>query len=441
MRRPWAITKRTVVAFYDDQMTQHAAAITYYSLMSLFPAILLGLSVLGLVGEYPRTYDAIVRYLNDVAPPSVVQPIDDSLRDAFRNKSTATTGLFLSIFLAFFGTTGVLESMRRALNVVFEIDSGRSFFRRKLVDVFSTFALLGLVVSTLMFVVVGRGLAEDILRLVGADENAAQVWGALRWPAAVASALLGFSFVYYVTPDLKHKAFHLVTPGAVLGVAAWLLVSYGLSEYISNVVNIGALYGAFAGAIVVVLWLWFSSCSMLLGAELNAAIARQRTLEAETDEGPADRAASPADVVERSERRARWRRRRRARAAARGDAPEGTDATGADGGVPDDGETTTRSGRATRALPDEPTAVAPVREDRDAPAPRSGSAAPPARAPVPPADAGTSARRPTPPNGAGPAPPNGDGVQPTNGAAPPSTRPDEAPTVVRHPAGGDPPSG
>lgn len=285
MRRPWAITKRMVVNFYDDQMTQHAAAITYYSLMSLFPAILLGLSILGLVGEYPRTYDAIVRYLDDVAPPSVVRPIDESLRDAFRNKSTATTGLFLSTFLALFGTTGVLESMRRALNVVFRVRSGRSFLKRKGVDILSTFALLTLVLSTLIFVVIGKSLAEDILRVIGADENAAQVWSILRWPAAVASALLGFSFVYAVTPDHEDRHWHLVTPGAALGVTAWLVVSYGLSEYISNVVNIGALYGAFTGAIVVVLWLWFSSCALLLGAELNASIIRQREIEAEATAG------------------------------------------------------------------------------------------------------------------------------------------------------------
>ncbi|CAB4923982.1 unannotated protein [freshwater metagenome] len=369
MRRPWAITKRTVVSFYDDQMTQHAAAITYYSLMSLFPAILLGLSILGLVGEYPRTYDAIVRYLDDVAPPSVVRPIDESLRDAFRNKSTATTGLFLSIFLAFFGTTGVLESMRRALNVVFEVDSGRSFFRRKLVDVLSTFALLALVLSTLIFVVVGRGLAEELLRLVGADENAAAVWSVLRWPAAVASALLGFSFVYYVTPDLKHHAFHLVTPGAVLGVIAWLLVSYGLSEYISNVVNIGALYGAFTGAIVVVLWLWFSSCSLLLGAELNAAITRQRMLDATAaGDGPDGGGEAPVEV-DRVARRTRWRRRRRVRAAARGAAsPAGTpvaDEPYVDGATPAEG-----------LGPDAPDGPAGgVSSDRvDAPGPENGPA-------------------------------------------------------------------
>lgn len=298
MRRPWAIIKRTVVAFYHDQMTQHAGAITYYSLMSLFPAILLALSVLGLVGEYPRTYDAILHYLRDVAPASVVQPIDESLRDAFKHKSTATTGLVLSTLLALFGTTGVLESMRRALNVAFRVQGGRSFVRRKAIDVASTFVLLALVLATLIFVVVGRGLAEDILRLVGADENAAWIWTLVRWPAAVLSALLGFSFVYYVTPDYQHRAFHLVTPGAVLGVTGWLLVSYGLSEYISNVVNVGALYGAFTGAIVVVIWLWFSSCSLLLGAELNAAIGLDH------HEEDALRAAENARRSEEPDRRA-----------------------------------------------------------------------------------------------------------------------------------------
>jgi membrane protein len=310
MRRALAVIKRTVVAFYDDQMTQHAGAITYYSLMSLFPVILLALSILGVVGEYPRTYDAIVRYLSDVAPDSVVQPIDDSLRDAFKHKSTATTGLVLSTLFALWGTTGVLESMRRALNVAFRVQGGRSFFRRKTIDVLSTFVLLALVLATLVFVVVGRSLAEDILRLVGADENAAAVWTALRWPAAVASALLGFAYVYYVTPDYRRRAFHLVTPGAVLGVVGWLVVSWGLSEYISNVVNVGALYGAFTGAIVVVIWLWLSSCALLLGAELNASILI--VAGRSPDGGPLGPDGEPVSIREP-------RARRRLRRTARGD--------------------------------------------------------------------------------------------------------------------------
>jgi YihY family inner membrane protein len=212
----------------------------------------------------------------------VVQPIDSSLRVALRNKSTATTGLILSIFIAFYGTTGVLESMRRALNVAFRVEGGRSFLRRKTVDVASTFVLMTLVLTTMVFVVVGEELAVELFDLIGLDRGAATLWAAVRWPAAVISAMLGFSFIYYVTPDYKHRAFHLVTPGAVLGVSAWLLVSYLLSQYISNVVNVGALYGAFTGAIVVVIWLWLSSCALLFGAELNAAIADEADAVLET---------------------------------------------------------------------------------------------------------------------------------------------------------------
>src|SRR5688500_7840468 len=105
-------------------MTHHAAALTYYGLMSLFPTVLLGLSLLGLLGQYPETYDAIMEYLREVAPASVVDPLDDSLRRALQAKGTAATTLALSVALALYGTTGVLEAARRALNVVFEIESG-----------------------------------------------------------------------------------------------------------------------------------------------------------------------------------------------------------------------------------------------------------------------------------------------------------------------------
>ena len=124
MSRIPTIVKRTLLSFYDDQMTQHAAALTYYGLMSLFPAALLGLSLLGLIGQYPETYNAIIDYLEDVAPASVVAPLDRSLRTALQNKGTATTALVISVVLAFYGTTGVLEAARRALNVVFEVTLG-----------------------------------------------------------------------------------------------------------------------------------------------------------------------------------------------------------------------------------------------------------------------------------------------------------------------------
>jgi membrane protein len=278
MRGAGAILTRTVVSFYDDQMTHHAAALTYYALMSLFPTMLLGLSLLGLIGQYPETYDAIMRYARDVAPESVVTPLDSSLRSALQNKGTAATAVVISVAIAFYGTTGVLEAARRALNVVFEIDNGRSFLRRKLVDVASTVVLVALVLVTGILVFVGGGFADDLLGFIGLGPTAADVWNIARWPAALLVAMLVFSFIYFITPDVKQRSWRWVTPGAVTGVLLWLLASWVFSLYIGKVADVGAIYGTFAGAIVLVAWIWLTNVALLFGAELNAEIERQKEL-------------------------------------------------------------------------------------------------------------------------------------------------------------------
>src|SRR4026209_937439 len=168
MRSARVVIKRTLVSFYDDQMTQHAAALTYYSLMPLFPATLLGLSLLGLRGESPSTYNAIIDYLRDVVPHSALVPLDSSLRQALQHKGTAVTAFVISIALTLYGTTGVLEAARRALNVVFELDGGgRSFLRRKSIDIVFTFVLMGLVLAGLILLFVGGRVASDLFGFIG----------------------------------------------------------------------------------------------------------------------------------------------------------------------------------------------------------------------------------------------------------------------------------
>jgi len=278
MRGVLPVIKRTLVSFYDDQMTHHAAALTYYALMSLFPTVLFALSLLGLVGQYPETYDAIMGYARDVAPDSVVTPLDSSLEHALQNKGTATTTLAISAVIAFYGTTGVLEAARRALNVVFEIESGRSFLRRKLVDVASTIVLIALALVTGVLVFVGGGFAEDLFDFIGLGQTAADIWNIARWPAALLVAMLVFSYVYYITPDVQQRSWRWVTPGAIVGVLLWLLTSWGFSTYISQVADVGAIYGAFTGAILLVAWLWLTNVALLFGAELNAEIERQKEM-------------------------------------------------------------------------------------------------------------------------------------------------------------------
>ena len=259
-------------------MTHHAAALTYYVLMSLFPAVLLALSLLGLLGQYPDTYNAIIDYLREIAPVSVVDPLDRSLRSALQSKGTAATALVISVVVALYGTTGALEAARRALNVVFEADGGRSFLRRKALDVACTLVLMVLVLASLIMVFVGGRFAEDLLGFIGLGSTAAQVWSIARWPGALAVAMLVFAFIYYVTPDVHQRSFRWVTPGAVVGVLLWLAASLGFSAFISHFADVGALYGAFAGAIVLVAWLWLTNVALLLGAELNAEIEREQQL-------------------------------------------------------------------------------------------------------------------------------------------------------------------
>jgi membrane protein len=278
MARVREVTKRTLKSFYDDQMTHHAAALTYYSLMSLFPAVLMGVSLLGLLGQYPQTYDAIIGYLRDVAPDSTVAALDATLRSAFRSKGLAATTLAIGAIIALYGATGVLEAARRAMNVSFEVEGGRGFLQRKKTDLISSLVLGSLVLLTLILVFVGGDFAADLLGFIGLGSTAADVWAIARWPAAGLAAMLAFSWIYYVTPDVRHRGFRWVTPGAAAGVLLWLLASAGFSVYVSNVGNLNATYGSFATAIVLVFWLWLTNIALLFGAELNAEIEREKQL-------------------------------------------------------------------------------------------------------------------------------------------------------------------
>ncbi len=269
MRGTWTVTRRAAVGFYRDQGTHHAAALTYYALMSVFPLMLLAVSLLGLLGEYPVTYNAIITELRKVVPATTLAPLDDALRAAFRSTGTAVAALIVGVLTAFFGATGFMEASRRALNVVFDSHTGRSFLRRKLTDIVSVVLLLGLVVVTLIFMFAGEGVARDV---VGAE--GAQLWRIVRWPAAVACALLVFSFIYYVTPDVDHRSFRWVTLGAGVGVTVWVVASAGFSYYLQRFSGINVTYGSFAAPIILLFWLWLTNVAMLFGAEINAELAR-----------------------------------------------------------------------------------------------------------------------------------------------------------------------
>jgi membrane protein len=135
------------------------------------------------------------------------------------------------------------------------------------------------VLASLVMAFVGGRFAEDLLGFIGLGSTTARVWSIARWPGAVATAMLVFAFIYYVTPDVQQRSLRWVTPGAAVGVLLWLAASFGLSTYVSKVADVGAIYGTFAGAIVLVAWLWLTNVALLLGAELNAEIEREQELD------------------------------------------------------------------------------------------------------------------------------------------------------------------
>jgi membrane protein len=271
--RAWHVVKHSVVSFYDDQGTHHAAALTYYALMSLFPTLLLAVSLLGLLGEFPATYEAIIHHLRKVVPATTLAPLDTAVRAALKSKGTAAAGLVIAVVTALYGTTGYLEAARRALNVVFHARRGRSFVRRKLIDVASTFVLMMLVLTTLLLMFAGGGIAREAL-----GSEAASVWRIARWPGAFTGALLAFSFIYYVTPDVQHRPLRWIAPGALAGVALWLAASAAFSSYLANFKSFNVTYGTFAAAIILLVWLWLTNVALLFGAEVNAEIERAKQI-------------------------------------------------------------------------------------------------------------------------------------------------------------------
>ena len=240
--------------------------------MSLFPTLLLAVSLLGLFGEYPATYNAIVGHLRGIVPAVTLAPLEAAVRAALKSRGTATAALTLAIATALYGGTGYLEAARRALHVVFKAHRGRSFVRRKLTDAASLFVLLTLVLTTLVLMFAGGSIARKVL-----GPQVAAVWRVARWPGAFATALLVFSFVYYVTPDVRQRAIRWVLPGALAGVAVWLAVSAAFSEYLAHVKSFNVTYGSFAAAIILLVWLWLTNVALLFGAEVNAEVERAKT--------------------------------------------------------------------------------------------------------------------------------------------------------------------
>ena len=282
--------------FQADEMTDRAAALTYYSLMSLFPALLFAVAVLGVFGQEALITDA-ADYLQDAgAPEDTIDSVTSALESAQSQKSTAITALVLGLGLSLNSASGAFGAVGRALNRVWRVDEGRGFVRRKVNDLIWTLVVLALVIVTFVLIFLGGGLASDVLGLLGLGDTAADIWRIVRWPAALLSAMLVYAVVYYAAPNVEVRRFQWITPGAVFGVLTWILASALFFVYVSNFSSYSATYGAFAAAVILLVWLWLTNVVLLFGAELNAAIDVRRSPELPRGyEGPPLPAKVPAE--------------------------------------------------------------------------------------------------------------------------------------------------
>jgi membrane protein len=268
------VFKRAFKSFQAHKMTDRAAALTYYTMMSLFPGLLAMVSVLGIVGTESLVTDAVQYARDNGADASVTDAIQSSLEGAIAKSGGASITLVLGIVISLNGASGAFGAAGRALNVVYGVEDQRGFVKAKLETVFFTLVVIVLAIVALVCVFLGGTIAEDLFGTIGLGSTAADVWKYARWLVALASAVLIYAIVYAFAPDISPRRFRWISPGAVLGVLLWLVASGLFFFYVSNFSSYGATYGAFASAVVLLLWLYITNLCLLLGGEVNAEFER-----------------------------------------------------------------------------------------------------------------------------------------------------------------------
>jgi membrane protein len=271
--------KRAFSRFQKDQVTDHAAGLTYYSLLSLFPALLFGIAVLGAFGQQALIEHAASYLKTAGAPRETVDAVTKALESAQSQRNTAVTALVIGLATSLYGASGAFGAVGRALNVIWRVEEGRGFVRRKLHDLGWTLLLVVLTLITFVLVFLGGGLAGDVLGAIGLGDTAAAVWRIARWPGALVAAMLIYAIVYYASPNVDIRHWRFITPGAVFGVVTWIIVSALFFVYVSNFSSYGATYGAFAAMVILLVWMWLTNVVLLFGAELNYVIDLRRSPE------------------------------------------------------------------------------------------------------------------------------------------------------------------
>ncbi|PZG00280.1 YihY/virulence factor BrkB family protein [Micromonospora endophytica] len=285
-REWWAALRRTVREFSDDRLTDWAAALTYYGVLSIFPGLLVLVSLLGLLG--PGATQGVRDTVGEAVPEqNIRQILDAALEQAQQNGGLAGVAAIVGLLAAFWSASGYVAAFMRAANTIYDVPEGRPVWKTLPIRVGVT-AVIGLLLLASAVIVVFTGrFAEQVGSAIGVGRTAVTVWDIAKWPVLLLLVSLMFAILYWASPNARQGGFRWVSPGGVLAVLLWLLVSAGFALYVANFGSYNKTYGALAGVIIFLVWLWLSNVAILLGAEFDAELARARAVAAGLR--PADR--------------------------------------------------------------------------------------------------------------------------------------------------------
>ncbi len=274
----WAALKRTFREFKEDNLTDRAAALTYYSVLAIFPALIVLVSILGLVGE--SATQPLIDNLGTVAPGPAKQIFTDAIKNLQGDQGAAGVLFVIGLLGALWSASGYVAAFMRTSNEIYDMPEGRPVWKTLPVRVGLTIVLLVLLAVSTIAVVLTGGLAEKVGDLIGLGSTAVTVWNIAKWPVLLLVVSFMFALLYWAAPNVKQPGFRWVSPGGILAVVGWLIASGAFALYVGNFGSYNKTYGSLGGVIVFLVWLWISNIVILLGAEFNAELERGRAIEA-----------------------------------------------------------------------------------------------------------------------------------------------------------------
>jgi membrane protein len=273
------VLRKTGREFQHDQCTDLAAALTYYAVLSLFPAVLVVVSLLGVFGQGRRTTDAVLDIVSDLAPPSTVDTLRPTIQQLVESPS-AGFALVLGILTALWSASGYVGAFGRAMNRIYEVPEGRPVWKLRPLQLVLTLAGLIMVAAIAFMLAVSGPVAKAMGNAIGLGEGALTLWYVLRWPVILLFVVMAVAVLYYATPNVQQPKFRWISVGATLAIVVWIVASVGFGVYVANFGSYNKTYGTLAGVIVFLLWLWITNLALLFGAELDAELERGRQLQA-----------------------------------------------------------------------------------------------------------------------------------------------------------------